>query len=91
MDAWSYTSKISLKLVGPEWFVVKSHIRIHRCGNYFELNFPTFCTHIIIEESKKSSKIPKGQSESVYGRRTDNTMAKKKMTKGQTTFYKTYI
>jgi len=27
---------------------------------------------------KKSLKIPKGQSESVYRRRTDNTMAKRK-------------
>jgi hypothetical protein len=35
--------------------------------------------------------IPKGQSESVYRRRTDNTMAKRKNTKGQTTIYKTYI
>jgi hypothetical protein len=40
--------------------------------------------------NKKSLKIPKGQSESVY-RRTDNTMAKRKSTKGQTTIYKTYI
>jgi hypothetical protein len=40
--------------------------------------------------SKKSLKIPKGQSESGYGRRTDNTMAKRKSTKGQTTIYKTY-
>jgi len=39
----------------------------------------------------KSLKIPKGQSESVYRRRTDNTMAKRKSTKGQTTIYKTYI
>ena len=28
------------------------------------------------------------QSESVYQRRTDNTMAKRKNTKGQTTIYK---
>jgi hypothetical protein len=41
--------------------------------------------------NKKSLKIPKGQSESVYRRRTDNTMAKRKSTKGQTTIYKTYI
>jgi hypothetical protein len=41
--------------------------------------------------AKKSLKIPKGQSESVYRRRTDNTMAKRKTTKGQTTIYKTYI
>jgi hypothetical protein len=40
---------------------------------------------------KKSLKIPKGQSESVYRRRTENTMAKRKSTKGQTTIYKTYI
>ena len=31
--------------------------------------------------------MPKGQSESI-NRRTDNTMAKKKGTKGQTTIYK---
>jgi hypothetical protein len=37
---------------------------------------------------KKSLKIPKGQSESVYRRKTDNTMAKRKNTKGQTTIYK---
>jgi len=35
--------------------------------------------------------IPKGQSESIYRRRTDNTMAKRKSTKAQTTIYKTYI
>ena len=39
----------------------------------------------------KSLKIPKGQSEFVYRRRTDNTMTKGKSTKGQTTIYKTYI
>jgi hypothetical protein len=40
---------------------------------------------------KKSLKIPKGPSESVYRSRTDNTMAKRKNTKGQTTINKTYI
>jgi hypothetical protein len=40
---------------------------------------------------KKSLKIPKGQSESVYLRRTENTMAKRKSTKGQTMINKTYI
>jgi hypothetical protein len=39
----------------------------------------------------KSLKIPKGLSESVYRRRTDNTMAKRKTTKEQTKIYKTYI
>jgi hypothetical protein len=36
---------------------------------------------------KKSLKIPKRQSESAYRRRTDNTMTKRKSTKGQTTIY----
>ena len=40
---------------------------------------------------KKSLKIPKEQSESVHRRRTDNTVAKRKSTKAQTTIYKTYI
>jgi hypothetical protein len=46
---------------------------------------------VCIEHYKKSLTIPKGQSESVYRRRTDNTMAKRKRAKGQTTIYKTYI
>ena len=41
--------------------------------------------------SQKSLKIPKGQSETVYRRRTDNTMAKRKSTKGQTSIDKTFI
>jgi len=44
--------------------------------------FPYFC---------KSLKIQKEQSESVYRRRRDNSMAKRKSTKGQTTICKTYI
>ena len=39
---------------------------------------------------KKNLKISKGQSESVNRKSTDNTMAKRKSTKGQTTIYKTY-
>jgi hypothetical protein len=35
-------------------------------------------------------KSNKKLSESVYRKRTDNTMAKRKSTKGQTTIYKTY-
>jgi hypothetical protein len=34
--------------------------------------------------------VAKGKPESVYHRRTDNTMAKRKSTTGQTTFYKTH-
>jgi hypothetical protein len=49
--------------------------------------------HMVLLTSyvEKSLKIPKGQSESVYQRRTDNTMAKSKSTKGQRTIYNTYI
>jgi hypothetical protein len=39
------------------------------------------------ENTKKSLKIPKRSSESVYRKRTDN----RKRTKGETTIYKTYI
>jgi hypothetical protein len=35
-------------------------------------------------------KIPKGQPESVYRRRTDKTMTKRNSPKEQTTIYKTY-
>jgi len=40
------------------------------------------CTHgkSMLTSNKKSLKIPKWQSESVYRRRTDNTMAKRKST-----------
>jgi hypothetical protein len=51
----------------------------------------TYKTKIDQYVEKKSLKIPKGQSETVYRRRTDNTMAKRKSTKGQTTNDKTYI
>jgi adenine-specific DNA methylase len=42
---------------------------------------------------KESLKIPKKYSESVYRRRRrrDNTIGKRKCTKGQTTIYKTNI
>jgi hypothetical protein len=48
-----------------------------------------FVVSINLHSTKKSLKIPKEQSESV-NRRTDNTMTKRKNTKGQTTIYKTY-
>jgi len=35
----------------------------------------------------KSVTIPKGQSESVYWRRTDNTMAKRKSTNSQILYW----
>ena len=43
-----------------------------------------------LARNQKSLKIPKAQSETVYRRRTDNTMAKRKSTKGQTMIDKTY-
>ena len=61
----------------------------------FKLELSFFCRIVILSTllcyDMKSSKIPKGQSEYVYRRGTDNTMAKRKCTKGQTTIYKTYI
>jgi hypothetical protein len=47
--------------------------------------------HFNLHALKEEFEIPKGKSETVYRRRTDNTMAKRKTTKGQTTIYKTYI
>ena len=52
------------------------------------------CTGTCLDQhifTMKSLKIPKGQSESVYRIRTDNTMAKRKSTKGQTMINKAYI
>jgi hypothetical protein len=43
-----------------------------------------------VQITKKSLNIPKGYSESVNRRRTDNTMTKRKWTTEQTTIYKTY-
>ena len=43
------------------------------------------------ENIQNSLKIPISLFEFVYRRSTDNTMAKRKFTKGQTTIYKTYI
>ena len=56
-----------------------------------QTSFFVYYTDLFRSEGKKSLKIPTGQSESVYRRRTDNTMAKRKSTKGQTTIKKTYI
>ena len=70
--------------------VIKS---VHQLDEEFE---DTKRGIIIISISKKNrqhngQKIPKRKSESVYRRRTNNTLAKRKSTKGQTTIYKTYI
>jgi hypothetical protein len=43
-----------------------------------------------MEEEFEDTKGGRGRVESVYRRRTDNTMAKRKSTKEQTTIYKTY-
>jgi hypothetical protein len=44
-------------------------------------------TRLDIIKCKKSLKIPKGLSESVYWRRTDNTMAKRKGAKDKHNIY----
>ena len=55
---------------------VVCHIIISRYG--------LLCINSKNQISQKSLKIPNGQSETVFRRRTDNTMAKRKSTKGQT-------
>ena len=45
--------------------------------------------HVLQRKTYKSMKIPNGQSESVYQRRTDNTITNRNSTKGQATIYKT--
>jgi hypothetical protein len=44
----------------------------------------------LLKNNKKSLKIPKEQTEAIKRRRTNNTIVKRKSTKGQTTIYKTY-
>ena len=44
---------------------------------------------ICLRLCKKRVKTPKGKSESINRRRPDNTMGKRKKTKGQTAIYKT--
>jgi hypothetical protein len=56
---------------------VATHLEFSFCDK----NYPA----IVIQGSniyKKNLKIPKGQSEFVYGRRADSTLAKRKSTKG---------
>ena len=63
------------------WYVFKlTEMSQYPSGTIVELSF------IIAYHCEKSLKIP----ESVYRRRTDNTIPKRKSTKGQTAIYKTY-
>ena len=73
--------------VEPELLTLPEHLSA--TSSDMEIVFDMNTQHVI-SFGKKSLRIPKGQSESVYRRRTDNTMAKRKSTKGQTTIYKTY-
>jgi hypothetical protein len=57
------------------------HLLSRNKRNEFTANIPS--------NKCKSLETPKGQSESVNRRRTENTMAKRKKTKGQTRIYKT--
>ena len=81
----------------PVYYFVQVHsiclsplFKTHSLVDYACTWLRLFQKRIGYTNSKKSLKIPKGQSESVYRRRTDNTMGKKS-TKGQTTIYKTCI
>ena len=66
-------------------------MNVHKLFHRLRVRVPFMLIVEATVSSKKSLKIPKGQSESVYRGRTDNTMAKRKSTKGQTTINKTYI
>jgi hypothetical protein len=79
----------------PVYYFVQVHsiclsmlFKTHSLVDYECTWLRLFQKRIGYTKSKKSLKIPKGQSESVY--RTDNTMGEN-CTKGQTTIYKTYI
>jgi hypothetical protein len=73
--------------VEPELLTLPDHLSSP--SSDMEIVFDMNTQHVI-NFDKKSLKIPKGQSEFVYRRGTDNTMAKRKSTKEQTTIYKTY-
>ena len=51
------------------------------------------CLEVFLRQMKNYEEFEdtKVQSESVYRRRTENTMGKRKSTRGQTTIYKTNI
>ena len=71
------------------YFIVLSYgNRKHSCYTNTKDNIIQTQSQVILTyfgyDVKKSLKIPKGQSESVYRRKTDNTMVKRKSTKGQT-------
>jgi hypothetical protein len=65
--------------------IYESHIIHFRAGATYILN-SGFYVFLLW-----SLKIPQEQSESVNRRRTENTLAQRKRTNGQTTIYKTYI
>ena len=81
----------------PVYYFVQVHsicwsmlFKTHSLVDYECTWLRLFQKRIGYTKSKTSLKIPKGQSESVYRRRTDNTMGGKS-TKEQTTIYKTCI
>ena len=89
-DGWIIKSRqLSIVFFLPSTKKKKKSLNLFYCSLMLNNNF--IKKKIIKLVYKKSLKIPKGQSESVYRRRTDKTMAKRKRTKGQTTINKTYI
>ena len=93
-DGWK-KSQFAYFYYFPVYYFVQVHsiclsmlFKTHSLVDYECTWLRLFQKRIGYTKSKKSLKIPKGQSESVY--RTDNTMGEN-CTKGQTTIYKTYI
>jgi hypothetical protein len=91
--AWSvHPSGVYFSGIHVAQSIVFFALFVYHCLSFLlAVVFPVLLRFVVAGFFKKSLKISKAQSESVYRRRTDNTMAKRKSTKGQTTINKAYI
>jgi hypothetical protein len=72
--------------------IILNKYPIYEHTNYMNTIYSSMRISFYNEDYQKSLMIPKGQSESVNQRRTDNTVSKSKSTiTGQTTIYQAYI
>jgi hypothetical protein len=72
--------------------IILNKYPIYEHTNYMNTIYSSMRISFYNEDYQKSLMIPKGQSESVIQRRTDNTVSKRKSTiTGQTTIYQAYI
>ena len=72
--------------------IILNKYPIYEHTNYMNTIYSSMRISFYNEDYQKSLMIPKGQSESVIQRRTDNTVSKRKSTiTGQTSIYQAYI